>query len=86
MKHAPIPQNTTFFARTFLNHPATVGESYLQHFAFALRFSGLLFMAGGAALVHALVPAFCQTTASRSIKTLHHDITTRAGADVKDGR
>ncbi|WP_348524089.1 DUF6356 family protein [Phaeobacter sp. J2-8] len=40
----------------FTAHPASVNESYGQHLRFALRFSGLLFLAAGAALVHAILP------------------------------
>ena len=58
-------------ARLFLTHPASVGESYLGHAAFALRFAGLLFAAGGAAVVHALLPFLFETTASRIIQRLH---------------
>ena len=58
-----------FFAK-FQSHPASVGESYFGHMRFALRFSGLLFLAAGAALVHALIPPLCETTASRLVKRL----------------
>ncbi|MFC6584121.1 DUF6356 family protein [Sulfitobacter aestuariivivens] len=39
--------------------------------AFALKFSGLLFAAAGAALVHAIVPCLFEKTASRIIATLY---------------
>lgn len=55
----------------FTAHPASVDESYGEHFLFALRFSGLLFAAAGAALVHALLPFACQKTASRIVARLH---------------
>lgn len=61
----------------FTKHPASVGESYLQHFSFALRFSGRLFMAGVAALVHAFVPALCEKTASTQIARMYQDLNTR---------
>jgi len=65
-----------FFA-AFTAHPAEVGESYLEHLAFALRFSTRLFRAGAAALLHALIPALCETTASDEIKALHAELTAR---------
>ena len=65
------------FVRAFTAHPATVGESYLQHFCFALRFSLRLFAAAGAALIHALVPACFETTASDLIKRMHDDLSQR---------
>ena len=58
-------------ARIFLNHPAKVEESFLEHMAFAMKFSGLLFMAAGAALVHAFVPCLCEKTASGIIAKLY---------------
>lgn len=57
-------------ARTFLEHPASVGESYFEHMRFALRFGGRLGMAAMAALVHALVPSLCKHTASRAVRDL----------------
>ncbi|MBM7066029.1 DUF6356 family protein [Actibacterium sp. 188UL27-1] len=65
----------------FTDHPASIGESYWQHFGFALRFSGRLFVAGGAALIHAVVPALCETTASRCIRAMHDDLTRRQSTD-----
>lgn len=58
-------------ARIFLDHPAKVEESFLQHMAFALKFAGLLFLAAGAALVHALVPCLFEKTASGIIAKLY---------------
>ena len=42
--------------RAFTEHPASVGESYWQHLAFASGFAARLLLAGLAALVHALLP------------------------------
>ena len=67
-------------ATMFTDHPASVGESYLQHMGFALRFSGLLAVAALAALIHALLPGLCRTTASRITKRLHARITGRGPA------
>lgn len=63
--------------RVFVDHPASVDENYLEHFGFALKFSGLLFAAAGAALVHALIPCLFEKTASNIIKRLHHRIANR---------
>lgn len=59
------------FKRIFLDHPATVDETFLQHMAFALRFAGLLLAAGAAALVHAFIPCLFAKTASKIIATLY---------------
>ncbi len=67
----------TTFDRLFRAHPRSVDESYLQHFFFALRFSGRLFAAAGAALVHALLPFLCATTASNAVMDIHDEIAGR---------
>lgn len=58
-------------SRVFLDHPAKVDEGFFEHMIFALRFAGLLFAAGGAALVHALVPCLFEKTASGIIDRLY---------------
>ena len=62
---------------TFTKHPAEVGESYFEHFGVALSFAGGLAIAAGAALVHAVIPAFCEKTASNKIKQLHARMSSR---------
>lgn len=57
--------------RLFLDHPRSVDETYLEHFAFATRFSLTLFAAALAALVHAFVPALFERTASRIVAGLY---------------
>ncbi|MEL6372620.1 MAG: DUF6356 family protein [Pseudomonadota bacterium] len=66
------------FSRLFLNHPRAVGESYFEHMAFAGWFAGKLFVAAGAALVHALVPCLFERTASRAIAQLYERTHNRA--------
>lgn len=57
--------------RIFLDHPASVNETFVEHMAFAGTFSGKLFLAGGAALVHAIVPCLFEKTASRIVADLY---------------
>ncbi len=59
------------FARVFLDHPAKVDETFFQHMLFAMKFSALLFMAAGAALVHAIIPCLFERTASTIIAQLY---------------
>ena len=40
--------------RLFTEHPASVNETYGQHFLHASRFAGSLLLAGCACLVHAV--------------------------------
>ncbi len=55
----------------FLTHPRAVDESYAEHMAFAGRFSGKLFLAAGAALVHSVLPFAFEKTASRMIAEMY---------------
>ncbi len=58
-------------ARLFTGHPASVQETYFGHMAFAAWFASRLFIAGGAALVHAVLPFLFETTASRIVRELY---------------
>jgi hypothetical protein len=55
----------------FMEHPRSVGESYLEHQRRALNFGTALLVAGVACLLHALVPALFPTTGSRTVSRLH---------------
>lgn len=53
------------------DHPASVGESYLEHMAHAGGFGLSLILAGMACLVHAIIPAWFISTGSNAIRRLH---------------
>ena len=72
----------TTFRKLFLDHPASVQETYLEHSRFAFGFSAQLFGAAFAALVHALVPALYEKTASTKVAELY-ERTRYRGAPVK---
>jgi hypothetical protein len=57
--------------RLFLDHPETMGESYLEHQAVALSFAWPLLLASLACAVHALVPGLFTSTGSRAIVRLN---------------
>jgi len=59
------------FARLFLTHPRSVGESYFEHQRVAISFAGPLLLAGFACLLHAVIPGLCERTASSRIERLH---------------
>lgn len=65
--------------RLFLAHPRKVDESYLEHAVFATTFASRLFVAGGAALVHAVIPALCEHTASGIVRDLELRTRGRSG-------
>lgn len=64
-------QTGSSFFRGFIDHPASVNETYLEHMRFAGGFALTLFAAAGAALVHAIIPPLFESTASRLIKKMH---------------
>jgi hypothetical protein len=55
----------------FTAHPASVGESYIQHGRFALGFGLRMLLGGLAAIVHAAFPFLFVTTASRVLDQLN---------------
>ena len=65
-------------AKHFTEHPASVGESYGEHFRVAARFARCLAVAAGAAAVHAVVPSMCTKTASQRICQLHEEMNRRS--------
>lgn len=71
---------TARIARIFTDHPATVGETYFGHMAFAAWFSSRLAMAAGAAAIHAFLPFVFETTASRIVRELAERTHSRSNA------
>ena len=74
MHHAPNQHGEHCherLAKLFTDHPASVDETYFGHMAFAAWFASRLFMAGGAALIHAFLPFLFETTASRIMRELY---------------
>ena len=64
------------FKRLFTDHPASVDESYGQHFLAAAGFGFRMIWGGMVCLVHALIPgAFC-TKGSDLIGELHERMVT----------
>jgi hypothetical protein len=57
--------------RLFNEHPASVGETYLEHALHAVRFGAAMLRGALACFLHAVVPALCTTTGSRIIDRLH---------------
>ena len=68
---------TMNLAKLFTDHPASVDETYFGHMAFAAWFASRLFMAAGAALVHAVLPFMFETTASRIVRELYERTSNR---------
>jgi hypothetical protein len=56
---------------SFTEHPATVGETYGQHFQTALGFSVSMIGGGLACMVHAVFPFLFERTGSATIRGLY---------------
>ena len=57
--------------RPFTEHPASVGETYGQHFAMAVCFGARMIFAGCACLVHGVLPFLFVRTGSLTITELN---------------
>lgn len=57
--------------RAFAAHPASVGETYREHFLVAGSFGWALFKASLACFVHAVLPFAFEKTGSTAITALH---------------
>lgn len=68
------------FAKLFTDHPASVGESYVEHFGVASRFGTKMIVGGFGAMLHAFVPALCKSTGSRTIDGLHAEMVAKRNA------
>jgi uncharacterized protein DUF6356 len=64
------------FNRLFTEHPASVNESYWQHFASAMGFGARMIWGGLVCLVHAVFPGVCCTKGSEMIGELHERMIT----------
>ena len=77
-------------ARLFREHPASVGESYLEHLLTASGFALRMFAGGAACLLHAFLPFLCVRTGSDCIAELNHRMVVqrrrRASSLTVDGR
>jgi Family of unknown function (DUF6356) len=62
---------STSYRLSFTEHPATVGETYAQHFHTAMGFSMGMIGGGLACLVHAFLPFLFESTGSAAIRSLH---------------
>lgn len=61
----------SLFRNLFTEHPASVDETYIEHFGSALGFGVKMITAGLACVVHGLIPAVFVTRGSDTICELH---------------
>ena len=69
----------------FTAHPRDVGETYLEHSAFACRYGVKMTLGGLAALVHGVFPFLFETTGSRITRELNETLE-RSAARAKARR
>jgi uncharacterized protein DUF6356 len=55
----------------FTDHPASVGESYVQHLGSAGSFGARMILAGFACMLHGLLPFLFVRTGRQTIEVLH---------------
>ena len=72
------------FRRLFLDHPASVGESYGEHFGVASRFGLAMIVGGLCGIVHAFLPFAFKTTGSRTVIRLNKQIVDKRAAAAAD--
>lgn len=66
--------------RLFTEHPASVGESYLEHLVNAVGFAVRMMLGGLACLVHAVFPFLFVKTGSRMIAGLNDRMIVHRGS------
>lgn len=62
--------------KLFVDHPRSVGETYLQHMASAFSFGWRMVLAGLACILHGILPFCCVKTGSKTVRHLHDSMIT----------
>ena len=68
---ASPPRGRSLMRNPFTEHPREVGETYLEHGAFACRYGVKMTLGGIAALIHGFFPFLFQKTGSRITRELN---------------
>jgi len=69
--------------KLFTDHPASVGETYVEHLRAASGFGLAMVASGIACLIHGLVPPLFIRTGSRTVQRLYTQmVTTRGGRNA----
>jgi hypothetical protein len=63
---------------SFTEHPASVGETYGEHFRSACTFSASMISGGLACLIHAIFPFLFASTASVMVRKLYERMVARS--------
>jgi hypothetical protein len=73
----------SLFRSLFVDHPASVDETYLEHFISAVSFGTTMIVAGVACMVHALLPAVFVTRGSDTIYALHERMVVKRRKNIR---
>ena len=68
--------------RFLLAHPRAVGESYSEHAGIASRFGATMVAGGVKCLIHAVLPAVFERSASDCVAKLNAELTRRRAASA----
>jgi hypothetical protein len=68
------------FRRLFLDHPASVGESYLEHMGVASRFGFRMIGGGMGCAIHAVLPFLFKTRGSDTVQALNAELVAKRNA------
>jgi hypothetical protein len=69
----------------FTEHPASVGETYVEHLCAATGFAVRMVLGGVACFLHALFPFAFRRTGSDCISQLHERMVTHRNASASRG-
>jgi hypothetical protein len=64
-------RSVSLFRSLFIEHPASVDETYSQHFVSAICFGTKMVIAGFACMIHGLLPAVFVSRGSDAVCALH---------------
>lgn len=76
------PEQASLIDRLLFAHPRTVGETYVEHAGIAGRFGATMVVGGVKCLVHALLPAVFERSASDCVARLNGELTRRRAASA----
>jgi cephalosporin hydroxylase len=73
----------SLFRSLFTEHPASVDETYLEHFGSAIYFGTKMIIAGVACVVHGVIPAVFMTRGSDTVRALHERMVLKRRKDSR---
>lgn len=72
--------------KNFTDHPASVGETYVQHMRTSFGFGAKMLVSGMGCILHGIFPFLCVKTGSATITTLHDQMVTHRDKRGQPGK